>query len=139
MFVLAVAQLGRLLHANLSLGGVLVLVALSFPVWWAWVGFTYYADQFGTDDLVFRSVIVVAMFGVIAFATTVHDVLAGGTVAFAAAYLFLRLLVVGLYAQTWLVTPDLRELCRPWIAGFTLGAGVWTVSLFVPSPTLYLL
>lgn len=49
------------------------------------------------------------------------------------------MLVVGLYAQTWLVTPDLREQCRPWIAGFMLGAGVWTVSLFAPSPMRYLL
>ncbi|MFH5797195.1 low temperature requirement protein A [Haladaptatus sp. CMAA 1911] len=139
VFVLAVAQLGRLLHDNLSPQGFLLLVALFFPVWWAWVGFTYYADQFGTDDPIFRSVIVVAMFGVIAFATTVHDVLAGGTVAFAAAYLSLRLLVVGLYVQTWLVTSDLRELCRPWIAGFALGATVWVASLFVPPPTRYLL
>jgi low temperature requirement protein LtrA len=128
-----------LLHEDLSLSGFLVFLALFFPVWWAWVGFTYYADQFGTDDPVFRSVVVVAMFGVIAFATTIHDVLAGGTVAFAAACLFLRLLVVGLYAQTWLVAPDLRTLCRPWIAGFTLGAGMWTISLFVSPTTRYLL
>ncbi|KZN25978.1 hypothetical protein A4G99_23925 [Haladaptatus sp. R4] len=139
VFVLAVAQLGRLLHGHLTVLGLFVFVGLFFPVWWAWVGFTYYADQFGTDDPFFRGIIVVAMFCVIVFATTIHDVFAGGTVAFAAAYLVLRLLVIGLYAQTWLVAPHLRDICHPWILGFSLGATVWAVSVFVPPPIRYFL
>jgi hypothetical protein len=48
VFVVAVAQLSSALSADRSLEGFLIMCGLFVPVWWAWVGFTFYADRFET-------------------------------------------------------------------------------------------
>jgi low temperature requirement protein LtrA len=52
VFVVAVAQLSNALSADRTLHGFVVFCGLFVPIWWAWVGFTFYADRFDTDDLV---------------------------------------------------------------------------------------
>jgi len=46
VFVLAVAQVAKILADNTDLFGVLRYIVLFIPVWWSWVGYTYYADRF---------------------------------------------------------------------------------------------
>jgi hypothetical protein len=53
-FVLVVAELAVGLGDDRTLGGVLVFAGLFSSVWWAWAGFTFYANRFDTDDVVYR-------------------------------------------------------------------------------------
>jgi hypothetical protein len=41
-------------YATTALHGVLVFAGLFSSVWWAWAGFTFYANRFDTDDVVYR-------------------------------------------------------------------------------------
>jgi low temperature requirement protein LtrA len=54
VFVLAVAQVARVLSGHADFGGFLKYVALFVPVWRSWVGFTFYADRFETDETTYR-------------------------------------------------------------------------------------
>ena len=48
-FVLVVGELAVGLHNDLTLHGALVFAGLFTSVWWAWAGFTFYANRFDTD------------------------------------------------------------------------------------------
>ena len=68
VFVVVVSRLATLLHADHGLTGVLTYVGLFVPVWWAWMGYTWYASAFDNDDAVFRVSWFAAMGLVIAMA-----------------------------------------------------------------------
>ena len=84
VFVVAVAQLADGLAADPSVHGFLVFAGLFVPVWWAWVGYTFYADRFDTDDPLHRILMIAGMFGVAVLATVIPDAFHGETAAFEA-------------------------------------------------------
>ena len=90
--------------------GFLNFAALFAPIWWAWVGFSLYADRFDTDDLVHRLLMMCGMFAVATLAVNVPEAFTGGSTAFAASYLAVRALVIVLNARAWLHVP--RRVAR---------------------------
>src|SRR4029453_16283920 len=99
VFVVAVAQLGRQLGLDVTAGGFFRFLAFFTPVWWAWMGFTFYANRFDTDDLPYRLFIFAAMLGVAALATHLPDAFAGASRGFVLSYVFVRLVLLALYAR----------------------------------------
>jgi low temperature requirement protein LtrA len=87
VFVVAVAELGQTLSRHVSANGFLHFAVLFVPVWWAWVGYTFYADRFDTDDVVFRLSILGAMVLVAWLAVEIPSAFddSGGGARFAAA------------------------------------------------------
>ncbi len=51
VFVAVVSQLADNLDHDISLTGLLSFIALFIPVFFAWLGTTFFATRFGTDDL----------------------------------------------------------------------------------------
>ncbi len=141
VFAVAVAQLGESLARDTSAAGFVHFAVLFVPVWWAWVGFAFYADRFDTDDVVLRAAMLSAMLGVIWLATEIPGAFhsSRGTAYFAAAYAAVRLVLIGLYLRADYHVPRARPLTRRYIAGFSLGAVLWIISVWVPSPARYAL
>jgi len=139
VFVVAVAELGNVLTDDATLGGFLRFLALFVPVWWAWAGFTFYANRFDTDDLVYRLLIFVAMFAVAALATTVPDAFEGGSAGFALSYVCIRLVLLVLYGRVIRFAEKGRALALFYFSVFGLAVVVWLVSLAVPEPARYAL
>lgn len=97
VFVVAIAQLAHERVIDHSLHGFAVFAALYLPVFLAWQGFSFYADRFDTDDVVFRLVMFAAMLAIAALAIQIPDVAHGdSSTGFAVAYIVLRSLMVGL-------------------------------------------
>ncbi len=134
VFVIAVAELAHTLHDDLTFRGLVGFAALFVPIWWQWIDFSYYADQFDSDDVPFLITMLVTMFGVIVLALTIHDALHGGSWAFAATYAALRVIIIGLYFRAWRSVPESRELTTRYMTSFIVALGVWIVSLFVAEP-----
>jgi len=63
-FVVAVPALGRGLHDEPNLGGMLRFLDLFVPVWWSWMIFTWYATAFDNDDVPYRVTLFVAMLSI---------------------------------------------------------------------------
>jgi low temperature requirement protein LtrA len=137
VFVVAVAELGEVLSNDVTLGGFLRFLALFVPVWWAWAGFTFYANRFDTDDLLYRLLIFVAMFAVAALATTVPGAFEGGSAGFAISYVCIRLVLLVLYGRAIRFVEEGRALARFYFSVFGLAVVVWLVSLAVPEPARY--
>jgi low temperature requirement protein LtrA len=138
-FVAAVAALADGLHHDPSFAGILRFAGLFVPVWWAWMGFTWYATAFDNDDALFRVCCLAAMLAVIVLAATVGSVGTGGdTTVFVFAYAALQLVLAGLFLRVWRhATPAIRPFCARYGLGDALGAGVWLVSLGVGEPARY--
>ena len=64
VFARPVSQIGLVLYVNYtSITSFLGTVSLFAPVWWAWMGVTFYATRFETDDLVHRILVLLQMIG----------------------------------------------------------------------------
>jgi low temperature requirement protein LtrA len=137
VFVLAIAELARYFHDHLSVGGFLGFVFLFLPVWLVWSNFSYYADLFDAEGAAYRVTMLAAMLFSIALAVNVHGALDGGSAGFAAAYVALRVLLVGLYAWAWRYVEETSSLVSWHIAGFSAGALIWVLSLLVTEPARY--
>lgn len=97
VFVVAIAELAQQLVRDHTVGGFAIFCALFMPVFIAWQGFSFYADRFDTDDVLFRGVMFAAMLAILTLAGQIENVAGGhGDVGFVLAYVVLRALVVGL-------------------------------------------
>ena len=139
LFAAVVAQLTFELSQDLSGFGVLTFVALCVPVWWAWVGQSFYATRFDTDDLGHRLFIIAQMFAVAAMAVNVHAGLGRGSAGFALSYAAVRFILVGEYLGAHVFVPEARALTRRFGLGFGLAAAIWLVSAWVPPPARFYL
>ena len=83
VFVVAVAQLADGLGEDPSVHGFLVFAGLFVAVWWAWVGYTFYADRFDTDDPPHRILKIAGMFAEPVLASVIPDAFHGATASFA--------------------------------------------------------
>ncbi len=137
VFVVAIAALAVFLHDHLTLGGFLGFALLLVPVGWAWMSFAYYADQFDTDDTLFRVVMLVAMLASAALAVNVGGALEGSPAGFVVANVVLRALLVGLYAWAWSNATEARPMSARYATGFSVGALIWLSSLLAPEPLRY--
>jgi low temperature requirement protein LtrA len=138
VFVVAIAQLADQLVQDHSLRGFGIFVGLYLPVFIAWQGFSFYADRFDTDDVLFRGVMLAAMLAIAALAIQIPDVAHGRhTTGFVVAYVTLRSLLVGLYLRTWRSASEGRPLFRRYIGGYSVSIAIWLASLLVSTPTRY--
>ncbi|MEO0535746.1 MAG: low temperature requirement protein A [Cyanobacteria bacterium P01_A01_bin.123] len=137
VFVFAIAELAHLLHGDLSWTGIAGFAALFVPVWWLWIDFSYYADQFDVDRGPYRLVMLGVMFGLVVMALTIHDALQGGSANFAAIYSTLRLVIIVLYTQAWRFVPQSRELTARYITSFSIAFLLWLLSIAVPEPARF--
>jgi low temperature requirement protein LtrA len=137
--VVAVANLGEVLHHDPSPGGAATFVGLLIPVWWAWISYSYFADLFDDDSPPHRLAQLAGMLGMIVLAVTLTGGVDRDGHLFALAYGALFLLLTAMYARVGATEPRAAELCRWYTAGSALGAGLWLVSAAVPAPGRYVL
>jgi low temperature requirement protein LtrA len=140
VFVAAVSQLATALSREPTLTGFLRFAGLFFPITWAWAGFSFYANRFDTDDVVYRLVKATAMLAIAALAVSVHSVMSGGqgSVAFALSYVVTRTCLLALYGRARRhATGRGRRMIDVYLAGFSGGVLLWLVSIAVSGPARY--
>jgi low temperature requirement protein LtrA len=139
VFVGAIASLGSLLRADSSLDGILRMAGLFVPVWWAWIGYTLYADRFDSDDAVFRLLMLGGMLASGALAVNVHFAAEGSSTGFAISYVSARVLLLVLYDRARRNVPEASPLVNRYMKGFTISAALWLVSIAFTGPARYVI
>lgn len=140
VFVVAIAELAQQLVRDHTLGGFAIFCALFMPVFLAWQGFSFYADRFDTDDVLFRAVMFAAMLAILTLAGQIENVARGhGDVGFVFAYVTLRGLVVGLNLRARRHVPLARPLVERYAAGYSAAIVLWLASLLVAPPWRYVI
>ena len=138
VFVVIVARLAEGLSARSDLTGAAQFAALFVPVWWAWVGETYYATRFDSEkDVTHRALASLQLLGLVVMAATVRHALDGQAALFAGAYAFVRSVLVVQYLRAGHYLPRARPVVVLFVAAFGAGAACWWVSLVLPPPLRY--
>jgi low temperature requirement protein LtrA len=131
---IVVFQLSSILNHNISVSGFLEFIALFIPVFWSWIGVTFYNSRFETDDLGHRLLTLLQMAAAAFMAVCVSDGLGKYTGGFAISYAATRAILVIEYLRIGRHVPATRPLVKRYSVGLSIAAGLWFVSALVPPP-----
>jgi low temperature requirement protein LtrA len=134
VFVAAIAEVAHSLGEHVSLSGYIGYVLLFVPVWWSWVGATFYATRFDTDDLGHRLLTLLQMIAIAVLAVNVHHGLGESSTGFALSYVTVRGILIVQYLVAGYHVAAARGLTNWYATGFGIAAVIWLVSVFVPAP-----
>lgn len=138
VFVVAIAFAGAQLHhaiaADHGWHGALSFAMVFFAIWWAWMGFTWFASAFDSDDVPYRLAVLVQMAGAL--------IIAGGVSAafdqsdwrmIVAGYVVMRTASVAQWLRAAAQAQTHQQTCRRYALGiFALQLG-WIANLWTPS------
>ncbi|MBH8552892.1 low temperature requirement protein A [Nostocaceae cyanobacterium CENA357] len=134
VFVVAISQLAHNLKEDISFSGFFGFVVLFIPVWWSWIGATFYANRFDSDDVLRRLFVGLQMLTAAAMAINIHHGLGESSPGFALAYALGRAVLVAEYVRAGIHIPSARPLTNHYAMGFAIAAFFWLISAFVPIP-----
>lgn len=138
-FVAVVAALAKRLADDISWTSFAEFVFLYIPVWWVWLSSTIYNNRFETDDVSHRLFTFLKMLPVGGMAITVGAGMEEYAAGFAISYIFARLILVYLWFRAGSSNPIARPLTDRYVTGFSISIMLWTISLFVESPYMFVL
>jgi len=139
VFAVAISALGSRLSSGDGPLHLLQFVALFLPVWWAWCGHTVYDTRFDTDDLFQRLATFGMMLAAAAMAVFIPQAFEGKAALFAASYVVARMCLLIMYLRVRRHIPEVRTIADLYLRGFSIGVGLWVISIFVPAPFCYIL
>lgn len=134
VFVAAVSQLSHSLGDDYSWTGMFHFAFLFIPVWWAWVGHTFYLTRFDTEDMGHRLLTMAQMAAVASLAVHVPAALGATSAGFALSYAAVRFILVAEYLRAGRHIPAVRPLTNRYAAGFGIAASLWVLSVLLPAP-----
>lgn len=139
VYVATLIQLGNSLSEDISWSGLLRFTALFIPIWWSWTGITFYFNRFVVDDIWHRLLIFAQMFFIAILGISVEGAFTTLTTQFVLSYVGIRVILIILYLRASRHEPEARPLIYRYVAGFSLAALVWFISIFFPPPYNYAL
>ena len=137
VFVVTISQLSHYLFHDVSLSNFFGFLFLFIPVWWSWIGTTFFATRFYTDDIGHRLLLLLQMGGAGAMAVNISGAFSNTFSGFALSYAFMRLILVIEYVRVFRTiksSESANPLVKRYIIGFFIAAIIWLISAFV-SPT----
>ena len=135
VFVVTISQLSHYLLHDVSLSNFFGFLFLFIPVWWSWIGTTFFATRFYSDDLGHRLLLLLQMGGAGAMAVNISSAFYNNFSGFALSYAFMRLILVIEYvrvSRTIKSSESANPLVKRYIIGFSIAAIIWLISAFVP-------
>ncbi len=132
IFVVVVAEMAHTLGGNPTRAGVFQFILLFIPLWWTWIGSTYYNDRFETNDMSDRVFHFVLMLGVAGMGFYAHHGMGETSVGFALSYILCRIVITYLWWWGGHYNPEARPMTNIFVVTFSLSAALWTVSIFMP-------
>jgi low temperature requirement protein LtrA len=134
VFVAAISQLAANLNKEYSFAGFLNFSILFVPVWWAWIGHTFYLTRFDSDDVVHRLLTMVQIVVVALLIVHLPNALGEGSTGFALSYAAVRSMLVLEYWRAGRHNRHVRPLVNRYMIGFGSAAALWVVSVGIPIP-----
>jgi len=140
VFASAVSEIGHSLYVNNnSIVEFLGTISLFVPVWWAWMGVTFYAARFETDDVIHRIFVLLQMMGAAALTINIHGALAETSSNFAISYGAIRGFLVIEYLRTGRRIPAASKFANGLARGFLISTILWLLSAIVPTPIRFMI
>jgi len=135
-FVCAIAAIGHILAKDITLDTFKSFALTFVPVWWIWIGFTFYNERFETFGIENRLFTFLMMIPVAGLAIFAHHATSSTLVPFAVSYIIARLILAFLYARAAFHLPSFKKTGSIYVVCFLLSALVLAASVFL-LPTQY--
>jgi low temperature requirement protein LtrA len=134
VFVVVVSELAHKLVGIDSPRALLPYALLFAPVWWLWLGTTFYTERFETDGLENRLIYFCKMIPLVGFAVFAHNGVGEGSTGFAVSYVIARTFLTLLWVRASVHVPAFRPTGRIFTVGFTFSIMLFFASIFVDAP-----
>ena len=136
-FVVAVSQAADELHSALLAGhfhtAIVGYLTVFFGIWWAWVNFTWFASAYDVDDLLYRLLTFVQIFGVLILAAGVASAFtAGNYTVMTIGYVVMRIAMVAQWLRAASGDPAARPAALRYAAGIAVLQVGWVLRLLLP-------
>jgi low temperature requirement protein LtrA len=138
-FVVTIAELAHGLAVDVTWSGLGKFVFLFLPVWWVWIGITYYVERFETEGIEQRLIMFSQMIPIAGLAVFAHDGMGKTSVGYALSYAFCRAIHVFLWWRGGRHSPPFRPIAKRFVFSFSISVCLFVLSVFVPPPTRFLL
>ncbi len=138
VIVVAVAVAASSLHHGIAedhiLESLLGYVMTFFAIWWAWMGFTWFATSYDTDDVPYRVAVFVQMAGAIIIAAGIGQAFDGGDWSLVLlGYVVMRIALVAQWLRAARDDPAHRTTNLRWAGGIAFVQLLWVLAfLLVP-------
>ncbi len=139
VFVVVIAELTHTLSGDISLSGLGIFCFLFIPVWWVWIGVTFYNERFESNDVSYRLFLFLQMIPVAAMAVFADDALGEGSQGFALAYASARVMSVFLVLRGGWYEKTYRPVSIRSAAGSSISIAFFLISVFVFPPLRFAL
>jgi low temperature requirement protein LtrA len=141
VFVVAVAQVSTELHNGLAeenLGRTILQYIFVFgAIWWAWIGFTWFASAYDNDDVAYRLLVFVELAGALVLAAGVPRAFEQSDWSLVlAGYVIMRLAGVALWLRAARDHPAGRPAALRFALGITVLQFAWVV-MILAMPTWF--
>lgn len=134
VIVAVVAVYSHELGAEVSWEGLGEFILRFLPLYWIWIGATWYSDRFETNDVSHRLFMFALMAPVVGLAFFAHHAFDADAAGFALSYVVARLLIIGAWLRGGHHNPAFRPVSNRYAIGFAVSVALWLVSLAVPAP-----
>lgn len=137
VFVVAVAQAAANLHHGIAEGHVaetlVSYILVFFGIWWAWMGFTWFASSYDNDDIPYRLLVFVQMTGALIVASGVERVFAERDLTITVVgYVVMRVASVAQWLRAAQSDPEHRPAAIRYALGTVVCQIFWVLLLFTP-------
>ncbi|MGB3296667.1 MAG: low temperature requirement protein A [Phormidesmis sp.] len=136
-FVVTIAELAHNLAGHVSWVGLGQFVFLFLPVWWIWIGATYYIERFETDGIEHRLIVFGQMIPIAGLAVFAHHGMGETSVGYALSYALCRLLHTFLWWRGGRYDRQFRPVAKRFVLGFSISVGLFCLSVFMPPPVRF--
>jgi low temperature requirement protein LtrA len=110
---------------------------LFIPIWWIWMGLTFYNERFETDDISHRLCTFATMLPLAGMAWSAHHALDKTSDEFALSYVAARVILILMWFRGGAHSPAARPMTHRFVLGFSASVACWLVSLLVPAPARF--
>jgi low temperature requirement protein LtrA len=131
-FVAAIAELSSLLSHGVTGALLLRYIALYIPIWWLWIGMTFYNDRFDRETKADRFYVFAMMIPIAGLAMTIGQDAILYSTGFITWYVIGRLLLTFLWIRAGYFNPRARRLAVYYSIGFLLAIALWITSIWLP-------
>ncbi|GAA2049390.1 low temperature requirement protein A [Catenulispora yoronensis] len=130
VFVVTISAIAQQWHHTVLGGhlqaGAISLVEMVFGVWWAWMGFTWFANFFDPDDVPYRLMVLVQLLASLGLATGVPDIFEHDDFrVVVGCYVVIRLVMAAQWLRAGRANPEQRGFCLRWAIGICVVQVGW--------------
>jgi low temperature requirement protein LtrA len=138
VFVVAVALASARLHhgivENHVSHAVVSFVMVFFPIWWAWMNFSWFASAYDTDDVPYRVLTMIKLVGALMLAAGVPAAFdSGDFLVVTLGYTVMRVALIAQWFRAWRADHERRQTTGRYIVGLLLVQAGWLALLIAPA------